>query len=419
MKALILGSGAREHTIAWKMAMSRRIAGLYIAPGNAGTAETGENLPKVNPESIESVLKVCQDKQIDLVVVGPEGPLALGVVDELKKKGIQVIGPHRDAAQLESSKIFSKEFMLRHNIPTAEAVQFSPGKAGAFREHVKGMSGKLVIKKSGLASGKGVLESDNGEEIIAFGERILKSDSLLLEEFLTGFEISVFALTDGNSYALLPPAADFKKAGINDSGPNTGGMGAICPVPVVGSKLLADVEKNIVAPTFRGLAEDGLSFAGVLYFGLMITKEGPKLLEYNVRFGDPEAQVLIPLIRNDLGNLFDAMAKGKLDSYPLTLSDNSAVAVVVASPGYPGDYPKGLEVRELPYSTRSDALVFHASTHLDDQKKLVTGGGRCFTAVGLHPDILQARYQAYETARGIKFDGAWFRKDIGNKFFTD
>lgn len=419
MRALILGSGAREHTITWKLAMSRRIGGLFCAPGNAGMAEVGENLPEVNPESAEAVLKACRDKRINLVVVGPEGPLSLGIVDVLKKEGIPVIGPHQDAARLESSKVFSKEFMVRHGIPTAAAKEFGKGEAGKLRDYVNGFNGKLVIKKNGLASGKGVLESDRKDELIRFGEQILKTDSLLAEEFLKGFEISIFALTDGMSYKLLPPVADFKKAGENDTGPNTGGMGAICPVPEVGSKLMARIDEEIVRRTFEGLKKDSLGFIGVLYFGLMITDNGPNLLEYNVRFGDPEAQVVIPLIDNDIGNLFDAMARGILDSFPLKISDSAAVGVVVASPGYPGSCPKGLHVEKLPFINNEDTMVFHASTSLDSRNRLLTGGGRCFTAVGMHPDILEARRLAYKLAGEIRFNGAWFRKDIGEKFFTD
>ncbi|MFH2000281.1 MAG: phosphoribosylamine--glycine ligase [Planctomycetota bacterium] len=419
MKALILGAGAREHTIAWKMAMSRRIAGLYIAPGNAGTAEAGENLPEVNPESTESVLKACVDNHINLVVVGPEGPLALGIVDEIKKKGISVIGPHKEAAQLESSKAFSKEFMTRHSIPTAAAIKFSIGESEIFRNHVDSASGKLVIKKSGLASGKGVLESDNKEEIIAFGEKILMSDALLVEEYLIGYEISLFAFTDGKSYTLLPPAADFKKAGENDSGLNTGGMGAICPVPIVGSKLLADVEHNIVAPTFKGLTLDGLSFIGVLYFGLMITKSGPKLLEYNVRWGDPETQVLVPLIKSDFVNLCEAILDGTLDKFPLQIATDSALGVVVASRGYPGEYAKGITVESLPKSKDMNQLVFHASTKRDTKGRVVTGGGRCFTVVGIGPDGLSANQRAYKAVSEVAFDGAWWREDIGKKFFVN
>ena len=418
LKVLILGSGAREHTIAWKFSKSNRISGLFIAPGNAGTEEIGENLWGVDPEKSDDVIAACRENDIDLVFVGPEAPLSVGIVDALQNEDIQVIGPHKEAARLESSKEFSKEFMIRHGIPTAEAETVTTKKD--LEKIIKQRNGKVVIKKNGLAAGKGVLESDDTDELISFGNGILKQkDTLLVEEFLTGYEISIFTMSDGKSYSILPPTADFKKAGEGDSGPNTGGMGAICPVPVVGKQLLADIEEKIVKPTFKGLEKDGLMYKGVLYFGLMITEQGPKLLEYNVRFGDPECQVLLPLIESDFGDFCDAIAKGRLDSFPLSISQKSALCVVVASGGYPGKYSKGKKVKPLPNFPEKDCIIFHASTKASDDHTALTGGGRCFSVVGLGPNLTNASVRAYEAAPQVKFDGAWFRKDIGKKFFVN
>jgi phosphoribosylamine--glycine ligase len=261
------------------------------------------------------------------------------------------------------------------------------------------------------------LESEVETELLDFGKQVLTSDTLLVEEFLEGYEISVFALFDGKNYLLFPPCADFKKAGEGDTGPNTGGMGAICPVPGIDRDLLARVEEEIVRPTFDGIKADGLPYKGFLYFGLMITESGPKLLEYNARLGDPEAQVLLPLIHSDFGNLMDAVVEQSLDRFPLRLADLSAVGVVVASGGYPGSYKKGLKVEAVPENQSKKRYLFHASTVLDNNGAVQTGGGRCFTSVGVHPEILEAQRIAYAGAEKIKFDGAWYREDIGNKFF--
>ncbi len=417
MKVLILGSGAREHAITWKYSNSKRICGLFIAPGNAGTNELGMNLPDVDPENAESVIQACRENDISHVFVGPEAPLAAGIVDELEKAGIPAIGPHKAASKLESSKIFSKDFMKSNKIPTADAKSFS--NSDKFEKYIKSLKGPAVIKKDGLASGKGVLVSADHEELIAFGKDVLVGDILLVEECLEGYEVSIFALTDGKNYKLLPVCADFKRAGNNDTGPNTGGMGAICPVPIINSSMLKDIEEKIVVPTFKGMEKEKLSYKGVLYFGLMITEKGPMLLEYNVRFGDPETQVLLPLIDSDFGNIADAILNGWLDEYNIRISNNSALGVVVASGGYPGDYETGKQVNPIPSYPEKDALVFHASTTEDENGKVLTGGGRCFTCVGISSNIIKANARAYEAVKGVSFEGSWYRKDIGKKFFTN
>ncbi len=417
MKVLIIGSGAREHAIAWKFASSKRISGLFIAPGNAGTGKIGINLDNLDPADSDAVIKICREKKISLVFIGPETLLAEGLIDKLTEANIPAFGPHKKAAKLESSKTFSKNFMNRNGIPTADSEEFTEIKP--LTEFIEKTDGKIVIKKNGLAAGKGVFESENKNELLNFGKEILKNDSLLAEEFLRGYEISIFALTDKKDYLLLPSCADFKKAGENDTGLNTGGMGAICPVPFVDSKILERVEKEIIGPTFDGMKKEGLSYSGVLYFGIMITEEGPKLLEYNVRFGDPEAQVLLPLINSDFGNLSEAVIHGKLGTFPIKISQKSAIGVVVASSGYPGEYKKRLKVKPIKKEQNGDSVIFHASTVLSEDNTVLTGGGRCFTAVGIGPDFLRANKNAYSVVPGIKFDGAWYRKDIGMKFFID
>ncbi len=417
MKVLVIGSGAREHSIAWKFSKSKRISGLYIAPGNAGTAEIGTNCSDIDPLDFSAISTLCSEKKIDLVFVGPESPLSEGIVDYLEKERIPVIGPSQKAARLESSKVCSKSFMQTHGIPTAAAREFHD--YGEFKAAIDQSQKRVVIKKNGLAAGKGVLESQDRKGLLAFGKKILANDSLLIEEYLEGFELSVFALIDGENYLMLPFCADFKKAGENDSGPNTGGMGSVCPVPTVGNSLESQIETEIVIPTINALKSEGQLYRGILYFGLMITESGPKILEFNVRLGDPESQVLLPIINSDFGNLSEAIVNKSLSGFPLCISSKSAVGVVVASRGYPDKYKKGVPVRSLPPSSEDTALIFHASTRFNKNGQVVTGGGRCFTVVGISDDTLTASEKAYAAVTGVEFDGAWFRNDIGKKFYVE
>ncbi len=418
MKVLILGKGGREHALAWKFAKSHRITGLYTAPGNAGTLCCGENIADINCEDPKAVLEICREKEIDLVFVGPEGPLAAGVVDILTDAGIAAIGPPKRSAVLESSKVFSKQFMQRHRIPTARSKEFSSKKD--YTAYLRKFAGsKIVVKKNGLAAGKGVLESDDRDALHAFGERILESDSLLVEEYLKGYEITVLALTDGKNWTVMPPCADFKKSLDNDLGMNSGGMGAICPVPVVNAQLMAAIEKTIIKPTFDGLAKERLSYKGILYFGLMITKNGPKLLEYNVRFGDPEAQVLLPLVETDFGNICHALQAGKLAETTITYFNDFALGVVMASAGYPGDFETGKAVTVSGNPQEKQGLIFHSATTVDKDGTIRTGGGRCFTVVGFGDNLVSANKRAYETVNMVRYEGAYFRTDIGQRFFMD
>jgi phosphoribosylamine---glycine ligase len=423
MKILVIGNGAREHALAWKFSKSNRITGLYAAPGNAGTAGLATNLD-IDPNDPAVVLAEAQRIGADLVFIGSEQPLAAGLADVLRASGIATFGPGASAARLESSKAFAREYCQRWGVPCAKTWQFKRGDVSGFKSFTdsfrKGKYGeKIVIKKSGLAAGKGVLETSNHAEALEFGLAVLKEDDLVAEEFLFGWEMSVFALCDESSHLTMLPCADHKKAGENDSGPNTGGMGAICPVPRADRLLMEHVEREIIAPSFKGMAKDKLSYRGVLFFGIMVTKDGPKLLEFNVRFGDPETQSLLPLIETDFVDVAEAVASGKLASLKLSYSDCNAVGVVIAAPGYPGPYPKGLRVEEIDVGGLKDALVFHASTGRDGSGRLVTGGGRCFTAVALADEMLTANASAYETARRVKFEGAWFRPDIGRKFYEE
>jgi phosphoribosylamine--glycine ligase len=412
MTILILGNGAREHALTWKLSQSPLTKKLFVAPGNAGTANLATNLA-LNPAEGEAVVRACVAHAIDLVFVGPEGPLEAGVVDCLQSAGIAVVGPDKHRAQLESSKVFSKEFMVRHALPTARAREFHD--ADSFRAFVKSMTGKIVVKKSGLAAGKGVLETDDKEQALAFGLDILKTDQLLVEDFLTGWEISVFVLSDGRDWVVLPPTADFKKAHENDEGPNTGGMGAICPVPTVDPALWQRVLTETVEPTMAALNTDELNYKGVVFIGIMVTAEGPQILEYNTRFGDPETQVLLPLIESDFAELLASMAHGNLAHYRLKVSAKSALGVVVAAPGYPGDYPKGIPVTTLPGASGPAGPLFHAGTTISGGQ-VVTGGGRCFTTVAVADTLAHAQALAYQNAAQVYFEGAWYRKDIGTKF---
>ncbi len=417
MRVLILGGGGREHALAWKFSASTRICGLFVAPGNAGTAEIATNLPRVNPLKKASVIQACREHRIDLVFVGPEEPLAAGIVDALSAEGIAAVGPGRDAARLETSKAFSKSFMVRNGVPTAEHREFSD--FDAFQKFLKKNRKRVVLKKSGLAGGKGVLDTAARDEMLDFAGKTLREDILVVEEFLDGFETSIFAVSDGKNYRLLLPCMDFKKAGEGDTGPNTGGLGAVCPLPWLDPEMQRKILSDIVEPTFSGMRKENLMYTGVLYFGLMITEEGPKVLEYNVRFGDPETQALLPLITSDFGNLWDAAAAGTLDSFPLSFSDSASLGVVIAARGYPGKYSRRLKVKITPRPEEKNLHVFHAGTLRSRDGALLTGGGRCFTVVGVGKDIYKAAELAYSGTEDVRFHGAWFRRDIGKRFMTE
>lgn len=414
MRALILGGGGREHAVAWKFSRSRRISGLFVGPGNVGTEGLAEALD-LNPDDPASVVAACRDNRVNLVFVGPEAPLAAGVVDELRAAGIPAVGPDKRAAQLESSKAFSKAFMARNQVPTA-AFEVC-GDANELSACLKRRSGRIVVKKSGLASGKGVYDGEDRRVVEAAAFEALRDGPVVVEEFLEGFEVSVFVISDGVGFRVLPACADYKKAGDGGTGPNTGGMGAVCPVPWLSAEVWAGIIRDIVEPTFRGLRAEELAYKGVVYIGVIVTADGPRVLEYNVRFGDPETQALLPLLRCDFGDLCAAIVDGTLDSFPVELSQRHSVGVVVAAGGYPGSYDTGhaVEFGELPRS--EEGAVFHGSTYRDSDGVVRTGGGRCFTAVGVGESLLEARNLAYRWAQSIRFPGAWYRSDVGGRIF--
>ncbi len=412
MRVLIVGSGAREHALAWAIAAGaggRSSDIVYCAPGNAGTETLAVNL-SINPEDPAAVLAAAKELGIGLVVVGPEGPLAAGLVDALQAAGVPAFGPPRKAAMLECSKAYARGLSERWGVPCARTARL--GDRAALERFVAENRGRrIVLKKSGLAAGKGVLESDDSGELISFGAAVLEGDELLAEEYLVGRELSVFALCDNSDFLMLPACADHKKAGAGDKGLNTGGMGALCPVPYADAATMARIEREIVEPSFRGMEAEGLSYRGVLFFGVMLTEEGPKLLENNVRFGDPETQSLFPLLDSGALELLSGVAHGGLCSLRPRFSADIACGVVVAAPGYPEAYPKDLLV-DL---GKAEGYLFHASTWKDAAGGLRTGGGRCFTAVGVGQGWEAARSRAYDLARHVKFEGAWCRPDIGDK----
>ncbi len=416
MKTLILGSGAREHALGWAFSRSKRNSGIFCMPGNAGMVDFALNVPG-DPSDAEAVINLVRRSGSELVVIGPEAPLEAGVADVLRAAGIAVFGPGKLAAQLECSKSFARAFSDRAGVPSAKTEKFQSAKD--FEKYIAKKSGvKLVLKKNGLAAGKGVLESEDTAEMLAFARTVLADDELLVEEYLYGYELSVFALSDGAGYRLMPACADHKKAFTGNKGPNTGGMGAMCPVPCADKALMDTIEATIIAPTFAQMNKENLNYRGVLFFGVMVTKEGPKLLEYNVRFGDPETQSLIPLVSSDIADVFEMVAAGSLTNFRIEYKDLSAVGITVAAPGYPGDCPNGLEVRSLPADSAT-TQVFHAGTVRSGDGLLRTGGGRCFTAVGIGTDYFDAYRHAVELAAKIDFDGAWYRSDIGKSFFIE
>ena len=409
MNALVIGSGARESALVWGLSRSSTVSRLYAGPGNAGTAEVAENIASLDPLDPDAVLGACRTHRIDLAVIGPEAPLAAGVVDRLDAAGVAALGATRRAARLESSKAFAKEFMARHRVPTARSQHVH--EIGTAERLLRSSKRRLVVKRDGLADGKGVLDSDDMDALVTFARDGLRSGSILLEEHLSGPELSAFVLLSGHDRGdcfLLPYCADYKKQHEGEVGLNTGGMGSITPVPWITDELDRRIRARIIEPTVNGMAEEGLSYRGVLYVGLMVTEDGPRVIEYNVRFGDPEAQVLIPSLNTDLASLLDAVAAGRLPDVPP--QDRAAACVVVASGGYPERYETGFPV-DLPVADPDRGLIFHASTRTRDGR-VVTGGGRCFSAVGLGSDLGAAAAHAYELAERIRFHGGWYRHDI-------
>jgi phosphoribosylamine--glycine ligase len=422
MKVLIIGSGGREHVLTWTIKQSPKVTKIYCAPGNGGMADIAECV-EIKAEDIPGLLKFAEEKAIDLTVVGPEAPLAAGIVDEFEKAGLKVFGPNKAAAQLEGSKVFAKEFMKRHGIPTAGFQVFDNKEAAAkFLDALKKDDFPVVIKAEGLAAGKGVLICRNIEEAgvaVAqiMAEKVFKSagDRIVIEEFLEGEEASILAISDGKNFVMLDSSQDHKRIFDNDEGPNTGGMGAYSPAPVVTPELFQTIAQQVIKPTIDGMRKDGTPFKGVLYAGLMLTADGPKVLEYNVRFGDPEAQAVLPRLKTDLLDVMLAACDGKLAGTVLEWDPRSCVCVVMASGGYPGDYEKGKEIFGLDaVKERKDAVVFHAGTQLEGGK-IVTSGGRVLGVTSLGATIEEAIRKAYQAVAKIKFEKCFYRRDIGHR----
>jgi phosphoribosylamine---glycine ligase len=419
MNILLLGSGGREHALAWKMAQSAEITKLYIAPGNAGTAEVGENV-NIKADDFENLGRFSIEKSIDMIVVGPEDPLVKGIVDFFKSepslKNIPVIGPSAKGASLEGSKEFAKEFMVRHNIPTAKYFSVTEDNLEEGISYLNTMKSPYVLKADGLAAGKGVLILDTLTEArnelvnMIEGKFGQASKKVVIEEFLNGIELSVFVITDGKSYKILPEAKDYKRVGEGDTGLNTGGMGSVSPVPFAGKDFMKKVEDRIIIPTIRGLQEDRIDYCGFIFFGLMKINDDPSVIEYNVRMGDPETEVVVPRLDADLVEVFNAVAKKELDKIKISINPQSCAAVMLVSGGYPGDYEKGKEIANL--DKTQDSILFHAGTSLKDNK-VFTNGGRVLAISSLGSTLDEALIKSYRAAEIITFEKKYYRGDLG------
>ncbi|WP_088655672.1 phosphoribosylamine--glycine ligase [Geofilum rhodophaeum] len=419
MNILVVGSGGREHALGRSIRNSAQTQKLFFAPGNAGTLELGENVP-LGVNDFEGIKALVLEQSIDLVVVGPEEPLVRGLVDffkadELLQK-VAVVGPSAEGARLEGSKDFAKQFMLRHNIPTARYLSVSAANVPEGRAFMQQLAPPYVLKADGLAAGKGVLIIDDYEEASAELDRMLggkfgaAGNTVVIEEFLSGIELSVFALTDGKDYVLLPEAKDYKRIGEGDTGLNTGGMGAVSPVPFADKDFMQKVEERIVRPTVAGIAAEGIDYKGFVFFGLIKVNNDPYVIEYNVRMGDPETEVVLPRLKNDLVDLLRAVGEGRLGSIRCEVDERTALTMVLVSGGYPDAYKKGFEVRGL--DKVKDSLVFHAGTN-SKEGKVCTNGGRVLALTSFGPNIEEARALSLAAAAQINFEGCNYRKDIG------
>ncbi len=419
MQVLVIGGGGREHALVWKIKQSSRVQKIFCAPGNAGTAEIAENLP-IAADDIDSLLKFAVENDIGLTVVGPEQPLVKGIVDQFEGKGLRIFGPNARAAELEGSKSFSKDIMKKYGLPTAEYKTFNS--ADSARNYIESKNCPLVVKADGLAAGKGVLLCQTADEALAavdsiMGERSFgeAGDQIVIEEFLEGEEVSLLAFSDGQTVLLMDSAQDHKAAYDGDKGPNTGGMGAYSPAPVFTETMRQKVRDKIMLPMIRAMQQEGRPYKGILYAGLMLTKTGPQILEFNARFGDPETQPLLVRMDSDIIPIFEACIDGTLDKCPLQWKNESSVCVVMAAKGYPNSYEKGKPISGLKDANALPGVaVFHAGTKEQDGEVL-THGGRVLGVTAIGEDTATAISRAYEAVEKIKWDGIHYRKDIGHR----
>jgi phosphoribosylamine--glycine ligase len=425
MQILLIGAGGREHALAWKMCQSSLFGQLYIAPGNAGTALLGKNIP-IAVTDFNAMGTFCIEHNIDIVVVGPEEPLVLGIFDffaaDERLKHITVVGPSKEGAKLEGSKAYAKAFMGRHHIPTATYREFDSNNFEEGIAFLQETAVPIVLKADGLAAGKGVIiTSDRAEAIKEFEQMIQQSKfgdagkKVVVESFLKGLELSVFALTDGKSYVLLPEAKDYKRIGVGDTGLNTGGMGAISPVPFADKTFMDKVVEHIVEPTVKGLADEGIVYHGFIFFGLISVEGEPYVIEYNCRLGDPETEVVLPRLENDLLELFIALGRKELGTYTVEIAEKSAATVMAVSGGYPGAYEKGKQIIGLLQEQEEDVMVFQAGTK-QQGNEIVTDGGRVVAVTALSDNIQKAVEKSIQKMESISFEGMNFRNDIGFEF---
>lgn len=424
MNILLLGSGGREHALAWKLSQSNHCSKLFIAPGNAGTSLHGINL-SLTVNDFEAIEKACIEHQVDMLIVGPEEPLVKGIVDNLKAneqlKNLLIIGPSKEAAQLEGSKAYAKAFMQRHNIPTASYKEFTEENFEDGIEFLKDHPLPIVLKADGLAAGKGVIICQNYVEAFAEFELMIQRSKfgdagkrVVVEEFLSGIELSVFVLTDGKNYLLLPEAKDYKRIGEGDTGLNTGGMGAISPVPFADETFMQKVKTKIIEPTISGIQKDNLDYKGFVFIGLIKVGDEPYVIEYNCRMGDPETEVVIPRIKTDLVEILKATAEQKLDGVHLEIDSRFATTIVAVSGGYPNEYKSGFPISGLTLA-EEDSMIFYAGAKKDGEK-VVTAGGRVVCATSLADELTEALERSKELVEVINFEGKYFRKDIGFEF---
>jgi phosphoribosylamine--glycine ligase len=426
MKILLLGSGGREHALAWKLRQSTRCSALFIAPGNAGTAQCGTNLD-LSPLDFEAIGKCCTREGIEMVVVGPEEPLVRGVVDffaaDATLRKIPVIGPSAQGARLEGSKAFSKKFMERHGIPTASYREFHSGNYADGITYIQQHPLPIVLKADGLAAGKGVVICHSTIEAVAEFELMIQGKfgeagaRVVVEEFLTGIELSVFVLTDGRDFLILPEAKDYKRVGEGDTGPNTGGMGAVSPVPFADAVFMEKITRRIVIPTVEGLAEEKIDYRGFIFAGIIKVGEEPYVIEYNCRLGDPETEVVMPRMKNDLVELFQAVAEQRLGTMSIGQEERTACTIVAVSGGYPGSYEKGLPISGLEGwpSDSSDSLVFHSGTRAE-KDSVLTNGGRVLCVTSFADTVYEAVDKSRDILEKISFEGMYYRRDIGYEF---